>query len=89
MGRPHAIAEPSEDDEGAECVCAAAGAAATVDVVEDEDEAEEEDEAEADGVGSDEPAAKTGRRFTLRDTLATVSPSALTSCGGVRLCTGK
>jgi hypothetical protein len=87
MGRPHAIAEPSED-EGAECVCAAAGAAATVDVVEDEAEAEE-DEAEADGVGSDEPAAKTGRRFTLRDTLATVSPSALTSCGGVRLCTGK
>lgn len=85
MGRPHAIAEPSED-EGAACVCAAAGAAATVDVV--EDEAEEED-AEAGGVGNDEPAAKTGRRFTLRDTLATVSPSALTSCGGVRLCTGK
>ena len=88
MGRPHAIAEPSDADACA-CAgeCAAAGAAATADVVDEEDaDADEEDE---DADGSDEPAANTGRRFTLRATLATVSPSALTSCGGVRLCTGK
>ena len=87
MGRPHAIVEPSDADAAA-CAgeCAAAGAAATADVVDEEDEEDEDDE---DADGSDEPAAKTGRRFTLRATLATVSPSALTSCGGVRLCTGK